>query len=74
MMFSSATKLGGGVERRAHDEAAAGQALADVVVGVAVEAQRDAAGHEGAEALAGRAGEGDVDRVVGQARRRRSAW
>ena len=43
------------------------QALADVVVGVALEAQRDAAGHERAEALAGRAAEVDVDRAVGQA-------
>ena len=50
----------------AHDEPAARQALADVVVGVAVEPQRDALGHEGAEALAGRAGERDLDRVVGQ--------
>ena len=36
-------------------EPPAGQALADVVVGVALEAQRDAPGHERAEALAGRA-------------------
>jgi hypothetical protein len=35
--------------RRATDDAAAGQALADVVVGVALEPQRDAAGQEGAE-------------------------
>ena len=62
----------GGVGRRAQDEPAAREALADVVVGVALEAQGDAAGQEGAEALAGRAGEGDGDGVVGQARRRRS--
>ena len=67
MMFSSATNVGVGVERRAHDDPAAGEALADVVVGVAVEAQRDAPRHEGAEALAGRPGEGDLDGVVGQA-------
>ncbi len=38
---------------------AAGQALADVVVGVAVESERHAARHERAEALAGRAVEVD---------------
>ena len=60
-----------GLERRRpvgpHDDPAAGQALADVVVGVALEPQRDAARHERAERLAGRAGEGDVDGAVGQA-------
>ena len=61
--------LGG--ERRGpvgpHDDPAAGQALADVVVGVAEQPQRDAARQERAERLPGRAGERDVDGVVGQA-------
>src|SRR5690606_3716215 len=62
--------LGGeaGAVGGADGDAAAGQALADVVVGVADEAQGDAAGQERAEGLSGRAGEGDVDGVVGQAR------
>ena len=55
-----------GGPRRVDDEPAAAEALADVVVGVAFELQRDALGEEGAEALAGRAGELEVDRVVGQ--------
>ena len=63
MMFSS------GDERRASrggydDDAAAREALAEVVVGVALELERDAAREERAEALAGRAGELDADRVV----------
>ena len=45
---------------------AARQPLAEVVVGVAHERQRDAARDERAEALAGRPGERDPDRVVGQ--------
>ena len=53
-------------QRGTHDEPATGQALAEVVVGVAFEAQRDAAGQEGSEALAGRAGEGDVDGPIRQ--------
>ena len=57
----------GGFARRAHDDPPAGQALADVVVGVALEPQGDAARQERAEGLAGGAGEGDVDGVVGQA-------
>ena len=48
------------------DQAAARQALAEVVVGVADEAHLDAGRHEGTEALSGRAGERDVDRVVGK--------
>ena len=47
-------------------DAAAGEALADVVVRVAFELERDALGEEGAEALAGGAGELEVDRVVRQ--------
>ena len=66
------------LERRrpvgADHDPAAGEALADVVVGVALEPQRDARGHERAERLAGRAGEGDVDGAVGQALAPGSAW
>src|SRR5438876_2212937 len=57
----------GRLARRIDDELAAREALADVVVGIALEGQRDAPGHEGAEALARRAREVDADRVVGQA-------
>ena len=56
---------------REDDDLAAGKALADVIVGVAFEGQGDAAREERAEALAGRAVELELDRVVGQARRRR---
>ena len=41
-------------QRGPHDQPAPRQALAEVVVGVAFQAQRDAAGHEGSEALPGR--------------------
>ena len=54
------------------DDAAARQSLADVVVGRALQLERDAAREERAEALARDAVERDVDRVVGQARRGRS--
>ena len=57
----------GRVLGREDGDAPAGQAFADVVVGVAFQQQRDAAGEEAAEALAGRAGELEGDRVVGQA-------
>ena len=66
-MFSSATKSGCECVRRAYDEPSTGQALAEVVVGVAVQAQRDAARDERTERLAGRPGEQHLDRVVGQA-------
>ena len=56
-----------GAARRVEDEPSAGQPLADVVVAVALQLDRDAGREEGAEALAGAAGERDVDRVVGQA-------
>ena len=56
------------LRRRIDDDAAARQALADIVVGLAVEIERHAVGEPGAEALAGRAVEPDLDRVVGQAR------
>ena len=70
MMFSSGTKVepAGGID----DDLAAGQPLADVVVGVALQDKGHAARHERAEALAGRALEVDPDRVLGQARRRRT--
>ena len=55
------------LERLVTDEdAAAGEALADVVVGVALELERHAVGEERAEALAGGAGELEADGVVGQ--------
>ena len=68
--------LGGerGVRVGRGDDPPAGQALAQVVVGVAVQPQGHAAGQERAERLAGRPAERDVDRVVGQALRRPSAW
>jgi hypothetical protein len=53
--------------RRAHDDAAARQALADIVVGVADQVERDAMGEERTEGLAGRARELDRDGVVRQA-------
>ena len=52
---------------RPHDDAPARQSLADVVVGLADQIERDAARQERAEALPGGAGELHVDRVVGQA-------
>ena len=64
-MLSSATKLDSC--RRIDDDPAAREAFADVVVGIAFELERDALGEERAEALAGRAGELEVDRVVRQA-------
>src|SRR5438093_45020 len=47
------------------DQSAAREPLAPVVVGVALEREGDPPRHEGAEALAGGAGEVDPDRVVG---------
>src|SRR5690606_31591673 len=55
----------GGV-RGADADPSPGQAFAGVVGGVADKAQRDPTGEERAERLAGGAGEGDVDGVVGQ--------
>ena len=52
---------------RPDDHPTARQALGRVVVGVALEPQRDAPRQERAEALAGRAAQVDVDGVVGQA-------
>ena len=56
------------VARRIHDQPAAGKSLADVIVGVAFELERDALREECAEALSGRAVEVEVDRVVRQTR------
>ena len=56
-----------GVGRRAHHDRPAGEALAAVVVRVAVEHQLHAARQPGAEALPGRAGERHVDAALGQA-------
>src|ERR1700731_257035 len=55
-----------GVARRAHDDATAGQALADIVVAFAFEVEGDAAAQPGAECLAGGALEADMDGVVRQ--------
>src|SRR3954471_469966 len=55
-----------GVLGRAHRQNAAGEALARVVVGVAVEHHRDAAHQPAAEALAAVAVSAHDDRVVGQ--------
>src|SRR4029077_829868 len=52
--------------RRGDAERAAREPLAPVVVGVALEREGDAPWDEGAEALPGRSGEVDLDRVVGE--------
>ena len=65
MIDSSGLSLRG-LARRIDDDAPARQALADVVVGVAFELERHALGEERAEALARRALELDVDRLVAQ--------
>src|SRR5262249_28959391 len=54
--------------RGTHDDPAAGEALADVVVGVALELERDSRRQERAEALACRALEAYADAVVRKAR------
>src|SRR5436309_14795298 len=56
---------GGGLGRR-HQQPSAGQPLAPEVVRVSLEAQRDALRYECPEALAGRAGEVNADRIVRQ--------
>src|SRR2546427_580900 len=56
------------VEGRATDHPPPRQALAEVVVGVALRAQGDATRHDRPEALPGRPPEGEPDGVVGQAR------
>ena len=59
-----------GIERRAgrrdDDDPPAGKPLAQVIVGVAGQLQRDAGREKRAEALARRAGERKFDRAVGQ--------
>ncbi len=52
---------------RIGDDAAAGEAFAQIVVGVAFKLERDALRNECAEALAGRSAEFEVDGAVGQA-------
>ncbi len=64
MMFSSGSRLRFG--RLDDDDAPARQSLADIVVGVAGELERNAARQEGAEALPGGAAEAHGDRVLGQ--------
>src|SRR3954452_5976710 len=51
---------------RAYDDPSTRQALADVVVGITLQAKRHPSGDERAEGLAGRPGDRDVDRAVGQ--------
>ena len=58
MTFSFGSK--GELGRRLHDDPPAGEPLAQIVVGVADQPQRDAAGEKRAETLAGRAVEGDL--------------
>ena len=65
MTLSSATSAE--PRGRPHDDPAAGEALADVVVGVALEPQGDAGRQERAEALPGRPGERVVDGAVVEA-------
>src|SRR5207302_745280 len=60
--------LEGGSLRRIRDHLAAREALAEAVVRVADKRHRDAARNERAEALTGRSGERDLDRVVRQPR------
>jgi hypothetical protein len=57
----------GGVRGRAHHDRAAGEALAAVVVRIAVQHQLHAAREPCAEALAGGAGEGHLHAAVGEA-------
>ena len=56
----------GGTLRRIKDDLAAGQALAQIIVGVAFQNPRQAPRHEGAEALSGRAFEMNLDGVLRQ--------
>src|SRR5438552_9459084 len=60
--------VGFGRRRRVwiHDEAASGQALADVIVGRALQLETDAAREERAEALSGGPGEGDMHCILRQ--------
>ena len=53
--------------RGVDDHPAAGQSLADIIVGIPFKLERHSAGKKGAKALAGGAGEPDVDGAVGEA-------
>ena len=64
MMFSSGLK--GAVLGRIDNQLAAGQALAEIVVGVALQLQGQPLGDEGAEGLAAAAGALDREGVVRQ--------
>ena len=64
MMFSSAANRG--LARRIDDQPGARESLAHEVVRVAFESHRDASRHERAEALSGRSGELQANRVVGK--------
>src|SRR5262249_10015498 len=57
-----------GLSRWIDDDATAGEALADIVVCLPLELQRDAAREKRAEALPGRADRADTNRVVWQSR------
>src|SRR5205814_9894820 len=52
--------------RGIRDDAPAGETLAEIVIRVAFQLERDPAGEEAPEALTRRAGELEVDRVVGE--------
>src|SRR5262245_65524606 len=54
-----------GIGRRPDYDAPAGKPFAEIVIGVAFEFKRHAAGEKGAEALAGRTGKTRHDRVRG---------
>lgn len=56
----------GGFSRRINDDLAAGKALADVVIRIALQGERQALRDEGAEALSRRADEGEGYGVFGQ--------
>ena len=62
--YDRALRHDGGVGGGAHDDAPAGESLADVVVGVAFELEGYAAREPGAETLPGGAGELHLDGVV----------
>ena len=59
----------GAGRRRIQDQFAAAQALAEVVVGIALECEGHALGHERTETLASTALEGNLDSVFGQSGR-----
>src|SRR6185503_304729 len=62
-------RLVGNELRRAwmtHNQASAGKSLADIIVRLSLELERETTSGESAEALAGRAGEADRERAIGQ--------